>query len=87
MRRLLRPAITIGLSLLLALFSAALTYSAPTSSTQANLSATGLLVQATPTPQADDKSEIGSTDEIVIMGGVIAFIIVAPIFLSRKLWH
>lgn len=86
MKKLTRPAITIGLSLLLAIFSAALTYSAP-SSTQANLSATGFLVQVTPTPQVEDKSEIGSTDEIVIMGGVIAFIIITPIFLSRKAWR
>ncbi len=86
MKKLTRPALTIGLSLLLAIFSAALTYSAP-SSTQANLSAAGFLVQVTPTPQVEDESEIGSTDEIVIMGGVIAFIIIAPIFLSRKAWR
>ena len=87
MKKLTRPAITIGLSLLLALFSAALTYSAPSSSIQSNLSASTFLLQVTPTPQAEDKSEIGSTDEIVIMGGVIAFIIILPILLSRKSWR
>jgi hypothetical protein len=87
MKKLTRPAITIGLSLLLALCSAALTYSAPSTSTQAIISATTFLAQVTPTAQVEDKSEIGSTDEIVIMGGVIAFIIIIPIFLSRKSWR
>ena len=87
MKKLTRPAITIGLSLLLALFSAALTYSAPSSSIQPSLSASTFLLQVTPTPQAEDNSEVGSTDEIVIMGGVIAVIILMPIILSRKAWR
>ena len=37
--------------------------------------------------QLEDRSEIGSTDEIVIMGGVISFIIVVPILMTRKSWH
>lgn len=86
MKKLTRPAITIGLSLLLALFSAALTYSAP-SSTPADVSTISVMAQTTPTPQVEDKSEIGSTDEIVIMGAVIAIIILIPIFLSRKAWQ
>ena len=87
MKKLTRPAITIGLSLLLALFSAALTYSAPSSSSQADASTISVMAQATPTLQVEDKSEIGSTDEIVIMGAVIAIIILIPIFLSRKSWQ
>jgi hypothetical protein len=87
MKKLTRPALTIGLSLLLALFSAALTYSAPSSSTQTYVSATSFVIQVTPTPQVQDESEIGSTDQIVIMGAVIAFIIIVPIFLSREAWR
>lgn len=86
MKRFARPAITLALSLVLALFSAALTYSAPIS-TLPGLSGAAFFFQATPTPQVQDKSEIGSTDEIAVMGAVIVFIIFAPIFISRKSWR
>jgi hypothetical protein len=52
-----------------------------------NLSGAAALFQTTPTPQVQDQSEVGSTDQIVIMGGVIALIIFAPIFISRKAWR
>jgi uncharacterized membrane protein len=84
MRKLVRSSIAITLSLLLALFSAALTYSAPIS-LQGNFPAAGFL-QTTPTPQQSGSSEIGSTDGIVILGGVITFIIILPIILRRKAW-
>ena len=86
MRKLVRPAIMIGLSLFLALFSAALTCSAQ-ASTLPKFPGAALFFQTTPTPQVQDQSEVGSTDEIVIMGGVIVLIIFAPIFLSRKAWR
>jgi len=86
MKRLTRPLITLGLSLVLALFSAALTYST-TSQAQVNLSAGTLFLQATPTPQEEDLSEIGSTDEITAMTGVIVIIIIIPILLRRKSWR
>ena len=86
MKRFIPPLITIGLSLLLALSSAALTYSAP-SNAQMNLAANTFFIQATPTPHADGNSIIGSTDQIVIMSGVIAAIIIVPILMSRKSWH
>jgi len=86
MKKLVRPALMVGLSLFLALFSAALTCSAQTTPL-ANLSSASLFFQTTPTPQVQDQSEVGSTDEIVIMGGVIALIIFAPIFISRKAWR
>jgi hypothetical protein len=86
MKKLIRPAITIGLSLVLAFLSAALTWSAQALPVP-NLSGATLFLQTTPTPQAVDKSEVGSTNEILIMGGVIALIIFAPIFLSRKNWR
>jgi hypothetical protein len=85
MRKLVRFTIAITLSLILATLSAALTYSAPLP-VQGNFSSAAFFVQTTPTPQADDTSEIGSTNEIVIMGGVIALIILTPILLRRKSW-
>jgi hypothetical protein len=86
MKKLVRPALMIGLSLFLALMSAALTCSAQASPLR-NLSGAAALFQTTPTPQVVDKSEVGSTDQIVIMGGVIVLIIIAPIFISRKAWR
>lgn len=86
MKRLTPPLITIGLSLILALFSAALTYSTP-SNAQVNFSSSSVFLQSTPTAQLEARSEVGSTDEIVLMGGVISAIIIIPIFLKRKSWR
>ena len=44
-------------------------------------------MQITPTPLIEeDNSEVGSTDEIAIMGGVIAVIVLVPLLLQRKAW-
>lgn len=85
MNKFVLPAIIIGFSFILALVSASLTCSVQATSFP-NLSGATLSLQATPTPAAKDKSEVGSTDEIVVMGGVIAVVIFAPIFVSRKKW-
>jgi hypothetical protein len=85
MRKRVRSTIAITLSLLLAAMSAALTYSAPLS-IHGNFSSGESFYQTTPTPQSEDTSEIGSTNEIVVMGGVIVLIIVIPILLRRKSW-
>jgi hypothetical protein len=85
MRKIVRSTIAITLSLVLAALSAALTYSAPIP-LQENFPSASILLQTTPTPQ-EDASEIGSTDGIILMGGVIALIIIAPIFLRRKSWR
>jgi len=85
MRTRIRSLITIGLGFVLALFSAALTYSAPPA-LQGNLAAAALFLQPTTTPQPEGFSEIGSTDGIIAMGFVIALIIVIPILLRRKSW-
>jgi hypothetical protein len=86
MKRLTPSLITIVLSLVLALLTAALTYSAP-SEARTNRTEGDLSMQVTPTPQVEDRSVIGSTDQIVIMGGVISAIIIIPILASRKSWH
>jgi hypothetical protein len=85
MRRFMRPIITLGVGFLLALFSAALTYSAPPAM-QGDLAGAALFIQPTKTPQPEGLSEIGSTDPIMIMGCVIALIIIVPILLRRKSW-
>jgi hypothetical protein len=86
MRKLLHPALLIGISLLLALLSAGITYSAQLSSLRQTTGA-ALFFQVTPTPQIEeDLSEVGSTDGIVIMGGVIGLIIIVPILVKRKTW-
>ena len=78
--------ITIVLSLVLALFTAALTYSAH-SEARTNLTGGDFFMQGTPTPQPEDQSVIGSTDQIVFMGAVISAIIVVPILASSKSWR
>lgn len=85
---LIRPIITIGLGLILALFTAALTYSSAPPAQKGTLSDTAafLSMQPTSTPQPNDLSEIGSTDGIVIMGILIALIIIVPILFRNKSW-
>ena len=80
MKKIPRPLITIGLGLIIALFSAALP------AADGVFSAAALFMQATSTPVQKDLSEIGSTDGIVIMGFVIALIIILPILLQRNAW-
>ena len=50
-----------------------------------SLSAASLSMQiATPTPPAEDMSEVGSTDGIVIMGFVLAIVVTVPVLFRRK---
>ena len=85
MKKIARPLITLGIGLFLALFSAALTYFPPPD-TKNTISSAALFSQTTPTPQQIDKSEIGSTDEIVVLGVAICIIVILPIILQRKSW-
>jgi hypothetical protein len=43
-------------------------------------------IQLTGTPQPQDISEIGSTDDIVVLGFLIGLIVITPILLQRKMW-
>jgi FtsH-binding integral membrane protein len=88
MKKLMRPIVTIGLGLVLALFSAALTYSSAPPAIEGTVSATAVFLQSTPTitPTPQDLSEIGSTDGIIVMGIIISLIIIIPILLRRKSW-
>jgi len=88
MKKLVRPIITIGLGLVLALFSAAVTFSASSPALEGNAGAAGLFLQptTTPFPKVKDVSEIGSTDGIIVLGFIIVLIIIIPILLQRKSW-
>ncbi len=87
MKKFIRPALVIGTSLILSLSCAAITtYSAKIADLR-NSSGAAFLFQPPPTPQPqDDRSEIGSTDDIIIMGGVIVLIVIVPILTQRKSW-
>ena len=49
-----------------------------------NTDAASALQQGTPTPIAQDQSEIGSTDGILAMGLVIVVIVIAPLLFRKK---
>ena len=86
MRKLMRSTIVLGISLTIALFSAALTYVTTPAAMRLDFPAAAFFQQPTATPQAQDISEIGSTDGIIVLGGVIVLIVLVPIFLYRKSW-
>lgn len=71
------------LAMLLTIFTQALASRA--TFTQADTDAS-FFFQATTTPEPEDKSEVGSTDGIIVMGGVISLIIIIPILARRKRW-
>ncbi len=85
MKKFMRPVLTIGIGLLLALLSAALTYYGPPT-TPGGLAAAAFFVQPTKTPQPKDLSVVGSTDWITVMAFALALIIIIPILLRRKSW-
>jgi hypothetical protein len=52
---------------------------------QKNLSAASLSMQiSTPDQPADNVSEVGSTDGIVIMGFVLVIIVIVPVLFRKK---
>lgn len=74
-----------GIGLILMLISTALS-SLALPPTQMNFRSAAFYQPPTTTPQVEDVSEIGSTDEIIILGGIIILIVIVPIFLYRKSW-
>jgi hypothetical protein len=51
---------------------------------EAQTHSSAALQQSTPTPPAQDGSEIGSTDGILIMGVVIVLIVTLPLILYKR---
>lgn len=86
MKRLFRFVVILAISLGIALFSAAATYTVNLSNEKYSTAASFILQTAPSPPVEADRSEVGSTDGIVVMGGVIALIILIPIFIQRKSW-
>jgi len=85
MKKPVRLSIIIGIGLMLLFFSAALSSLAQPPA-QTNFRSAALYQPPTTTPQVEDVSEIGSTDEIMVLGGIIVLIVIVPIFLYRKSW-
>lgn len=75
----LRPIALIGIGLLLALSSAAI--SQPILAGSASVATAA----STATPQA--VSEVGSTDWITLVSFLIVLIVIAPILVRRKTWN
>lgn len=85
MKRVLRPALLLAIFLGLAFLSTALTESYQPAF-QELPTATAAVLQTPTATQAADLSEIGSTDGIVAMGGIIVLIVIVPILLRWKHW-
>jgi hypothetical protein len=85
MKKPVRLSIIIGIGLILVLISVALSSLTPPP-TQMNFRSAAFYQPATTTPQVEDVSEIGSTDGIIVLGGIIVLIVIVPIFLYRKSW-
>ena len=87
MRVFLRFTVIISLALLLALTLTLFTRSIAAQSSHLNdNTGAAFLFQSTSTPQPTDQSEIGSTDGIIAMGGVIVLIVVITILMRRRDW-
>jgi hypothetical protein len=84
-KKFIRSTILFAVSTMLAFFSAALTYITPPAM-QLNFPASAFFQEPTATPQTEDLSEIGSTDGIIVLGGVLVLIVIVPIFFYRKAW-
>jgi hypothetical protein len=81
--RVLQPIAVIGIGLVLALASAAVSH--PPRAFEA-AGAAALVVQATETPAPQAASEVGSTDGIMLMSIVIVVIVIVPILVRRRSW-
>ena len=88
MKKIIRPALILVISISLALISAAFTNTGSHQPAKfAEYSNAAFLYQTTATPlPKPDHSEVGSTDGITLMGFIIVAIIVIPIILKRKNW-
>ena len=80
----------VSAGLILAVIGAALTHSLAVQSFQPAFDTRAtFILQATSTPLPEDekeRSEVGSTDGIVVMGVVMVLIIAIPILVRRKHW-
>jgi hypothetical protein len=75
----LRPIALIGIGLLLALSSAAIS--------QPSLAGSASVATVAPTATPQAVSEVGSTDWITLVTFLIVIIVIAPILARRKSWN
>ena len=86
MNKFCRPVIIAVLSIFLLMSCAVIAFSTKTPEIN-NTTGAAFFLQTTPTPIIEeDQSEVGSTDEIVVMGAMIVTIVLIPILLQRKAW-
>jgi hypothetical protein len=86
MKKIIPPAFFLTFFIFLALSCAMIAFSTKPPASNNPINAV-FFVQTTPSPPIEENgSEVGSTDEIVVMGGVIVAIILVPILLQRKAW-
>lgn len=90
MKKYSRRIVILIAGFIVALTVAALTHSIAVQSSQPAIdNSAAFFLQTTATPQPDDekdRSEIGSTDGIVVMGILIVLIVSIPIATRRKYW-
>jgi hypothetical protein len=79
--RIFRPALLLGIGLLLASLGALFA-----SGSDPQLGAAALRLDLTATPAPHPVSEAGSTDWIVLMGVIIVLIVILPIIFRRRTW-
>ena len=77
---------TVNVIMLLGIFVLALSFSACSQplALSYNSGAAALSMQVTPEPPVEDRSRIGSTDSIFVMGIVIVALTSLPVLLRRK---
>lgn len=78
--------IALLLALIITAFAQIAAIQSSQASQQSNIAGAALVQQATSTPASEELSEIGSTNGIVVMGGVIALIVFLPIVARYKDW-
>lgn len=87
MYKMIRPAYFLTLFILIVLSCATIAFSTkPNPAVKTSDVSPFFQTTATP-PNQEETSEVGSTDEIVLMGGVISAIILIPILLQRRAWE
>jgi hypothetical protein len=81
--RILRPAIFLGIGLAFAFIGA----SFDSIGSSADLGAAALSQTITPTPTLEPVSQVGSTDQILLMGFLIVVIALLPVIFRRSTWR
>jgi len=85
-KRFIRPASIVVTGFVVALLIAAVTFTGQAKGKENTITA-AMVLQSTPVPQNnEDRSEVGSTDNILVMSGVITVIILIPVLFSYKSW-